>query len=75
MEAKLRAWLESKGKTKSAQRIGAVNSPFLGKHFSSFSTIKKPNFNNSSVKAKVCTNHVASNVKDGYTKLFQLSFA
>ncbi|KAL6277907.1 hypothetical protein ACE6H2_021508 [Prunus campanulata] len=31
MEAKLRAWLESRGKTKSAQRIQAFNSPLLGK--------------------------------------------
>ncbi|CAK7333867.1 unnamed protein product [Dovyalis caffra] len=44
MEEKLRAWLESKGKTKTAQRIGAYGSPFPA------SSIKKPNY--SSAKAK-----------------------
>ncbi|GFY80958.1 ATP binding microtubule motor family protein [Actinidia rufa] len=39
MEAKLRAWLESKGKTKSAQRMGAFGSPFLS---NALSSAKKP---------------------------------
>ncbi|KAL5549960.1 hypothetical protein UlMin_000136 [Ulmus minor] len=60
MEAKLQAWLESKGKTKSAQRVRALNSPFLGRTSHS---VKKINFNNSSVKAKVVTNRGASHVK------------
>ncbi|XP_027351286.1 LOW QUALITY PROTEIN: kinesin-like protein KIN-10B [Abrus precatorius] len=38
MEAKLRAWLESKGKTKSAQRPGAFNSPLVKKTPSSIIT-------------------------------------
>ncbi|XP_010111461.2 kinesin-like protein KIN-10B isoform X2 [Morus notabilis] len=65
MEAKLRAWLESKGKTKSAQRIGALNSSFVGKSSTTYSSIMKPNFNNSSVKAKVSANRIAYNAKDG----------
>lgn len=70
MEEKLRAWLESKGKTKSAQKFGALNSPFMGKNSTS---VKKPGFNNSSVKAKVASNRGACNEKEGYKKLIQLS--
>ncbi|XP_058109683.1 kinesin-like protein KIN-10C isoform X2 [Magnolia sinica] len=61
MEAKLRAWLESKGKTQSAQRIGAANSPFMGKTPASVSSSKKPNLIRSSTK--VSTNQRVSNVK------------
>ncbi|KAK7339640.1 hypothetical protein VNO77_20318 [Canavalia gladiata] len=51
MEAKLRAWLESKGKTKSAQRLGAFNSPLLKKTPSSIITPAKRSITfNSSVK-------------------------
>ena len=66
MEEKLRAWLESKGKTKSINRIQALNSPLLG------SSVKKTNFHYSSVKAKVSTNRVASKAKEGYRKLVEL---
>ncbi|PQQ06867.1 kinesin-like protein KLP2 [Prunus yedoensis var. nudiflora] len=64
MEAKLRAWLESRGKTKSAQRIQAFDSPLLGKTPSSFANVKKPTINLSSVKAKVMTNRSACNAKE-----------
>ena len=47
MEAKLQAWLESKGKTKSAQRMGPFASRFLGKTPSSISSVKKLNYNSS----------------------------
>ncbi|TKY66030.1 Kinesin protein KIF22-B [Spatholobus suberectus] len=51
MEAKLRAWLESKGKTKSAQRLGAFNSPLPKKTPSSIITPAKRSITfNSSVK-------------------------
>ncbi|KAK6943653.1 Kinesin motor domain [Dillenia turbinata] len=45
MEAKLRIWLESKGKTKSAQRIGGFGSPFLRKTPGSVSSLRKPGVN------------------------------
>ncbi|XP_021687674.2 kinesin-like protein KIN-10B isoform X1 [Hevea brasiliensis] len=57
MEAKLRAWLESKGKTKSAQRNGACASPFP------VSSIKQPTYQ-STVKAKVNSNRGPSNAKE-----------
>ncbi|XP_015582785.1 kinesin-like protein KIN-10B isoform X2 [Ricinus communis] len=57
MEAKLRAWLESKGKIKSAQRIGAYGSPFPA------SSIKKSNYQ-SSVKAKGNSNRDISDAKE-----------
>ncbi|XP_012568995.1 kinesin-like protein KIN-10B isoform X2 [Cicer arietinum] len=49
MEAKLRAWLESKGKTKSSQRLGVFNSPLVKKTPSSIIPFAKRsvNFNNS----------------------------
>ncbi|GMP50790.1 hypothetical protein CsSME_00017269 [Camellia sinensis var. sinensis] len=65
MEAKLCAWLESKGKTKSAQKMGAFGSPFVIKTPSSMHSAKKPSaHNNSSAKQKPNTNHCASNVKE-----------
>ncbi|XP_022747133.1 kinesin-like protein KIN-10B [Durio zibethinus] len=42
-EAKLQAWLESKGKTKGAQRIGPFASRYLRKTPSSISSVKKLN--------------------------------
>nr|KYP74285.1 Kinesin-like protein KIF22 [Cajanus cajan] len=51
MEAKLRAWLESKGKTKSAQRLGSFNSPLVKKTPSCIVTPAKRSITfNSSVK-------------------------
>ncbi|XP_060957842.1 kinesin-like protein KIN-10B isoform X1 [Cannabis sativa] len=61
MEEKLRAWLESKGKSKSANKFGALNSPFMGKNSTS---VKKPSFCNSSLKAKVATKRGAYNEND-----------
>ncbi|XP_059463167.1 kinesin-like protein KIN-10B [Corylus avellana] len=66
MEAKLRAWLESKGKTKSAQRFGAFNSPFMGKTPSSVSSVKKPSIFRSSVKAKASTNRGVCEAKERF---------
>ncbi|KAG6769471.1 hypothetical protein POTOM_025109 [Populus tomentosa] len=56
MEEKLRTWLESRGKTKSAQRIDAYGSPIPP------SSIKKPNY--SSAKAKVNTYRNTCNAKE-----------
>jgi kinesin family member 22 len=42
MEAKLRAWLESKGKTKSIQRMNGIFSPTASKTPSSISQMKQP---------------------------------
>ncbi|XP_048319634.2 kinesin-like protein KIN-10B [Ziziphus jujuba] len=56
MEAKLRAWLESKGKTKGAQRVGAFNSPCVGKTSSSIGTLKKRGASRSSAKDRVINN-------------------
>lgn len=58
MEEKLRTWLESRGKTKSAQRIDAYGSPFPP------SSIKKPNY--SSAKAKVNTYRNTCDAKERY---------
>ncbi|XP_048607713.1 kinesin-like protein KIN-10B isoform X2 [Brassica napus] len=46
MEAKLQAWLESKGKTKSAHRMMAIRSPLIGTN--------QPSFSQSSVKKLGC---------------------
>ncbi|XP_050381934.1 kinesin-like protein KIN-10B isoform X2 [Argentina anserina] len=48
MEAKLHTWLESRGKTKSVQRVQPLSSPFLGKP--PLSSSKKFNINLSSLK-------------------------
>ncbi|GFQ07339.1 kinesin-like protein kif22 [Phtheirospermum japonicum] len=52
MEAKLVAWLESKGKTKSSQRMGLCRSPFLGRTPSSVKPIRKLNTSVHSNKTK-----------------------
>lgn len=65
MEAKLQAWLESKGKTKSAQRMGAFPSSILGKTPKSVSSVKKLNYNSSS-KVNVTAKKAASNAKERY---------
>ncbi|PIN11978.1 Plus-end-directed kinesin ATPase [Handroanthus impetiginosus] len=51
MEAMLLAWLESKGKTKSAQRMGPCRTPFLGKTPSSVKSPRKLNACTSETKA------------------------
>ncbi|KAJ0087970.1 hypothetical protein Patl1_31870 [Pistacia atlantica] len=61
MEAKLRAWLESKGKTKSSQRMAAFASPFQGKAPTSSA---KKTMNYSSTKVKASTNQGTSIAKD-----------
>ncbi|KAF5737166.1 kinesin-like protein KIF22 isoform X2 [Tripterygium wilfordii] len=66
MEAKLRAWLESKGKTKSAQRSCAFGSPLPGKTPKPVSYIKKTN-NHSSVKGHAATHQGAP--KERYRSL------
>ncbi|XWS43719.1 hypothetical protein CRYUN_Cryun16bG0127700 [Craigia yunnanensis] len=63
MEAKLQAWLESEGKTKSAQRMGPFASRFQGKTPSSISSVKKLNYN-SSYKVKSSAKEGVSNAKD-----------
>ncbi|XP_009798701.1 kinesin-like protein KIN-10B [Nicotiana tabacum] len=63
MEAKLRAWLESKGKTKSAQRIGAFDSPFTIKTPNSICSTKKLSLFESSSKHKFISKQGASSIK------------
>ncbi|XP_065854225.1 kinesin-like protein KIN-10B [Euphorbia lathyris] len=58
MEVKLQAWLESKGKTKSAQKIGGLVSPQLP-----VSSTKKPNYQNQ-IKAKINSHWAPSNAKE-----------
>ncbi|KAH9613420.1 hypothetical protein KSS87_003763 [Heliosperma pusillum] len=53
MEAKLKVWLESKGKTKGPRRVEAFGSPFFLKTPDHGSSIKKPFVQTSSVKNKV----------------------
>lgn len=65
MEAKLQAWLESKGKTKSLQRLRACGSPFLGQSPGSISSVKKSNYLNAE-NAKPTTNQAISKAKKGY---------
>ncbi|XP_062231581.1 kinesin-like protein KIN-10C [Phragmites australis] len=52
MEAKLRAWLESKGKTKSIQRMDGLFSPISSKTPSSMSHMKQPASSRISSRAK-----------------------
>ncbi|XVF55284.1 hypothetical protein PTKIN_Ptkin06aG0024500 [Pterospermum kingtungense] len=62
MEAKLQAWLESKGKTKTP-RMGPFASRFQGKTPTSISSVKKLNYK-SSCKVKTCAKQGVSNAKD-----------
>ncbi|EES18348.1 hypothetical protein BDA96_09G172000 [Sorghum bicolor] len=52
MEAKLRAWLESKGKTKSIQRMDGLLSPIASKTPLSMSHMKQPTSSRISCRAK-----------------------
>ncbi|KAG2618807.1 kinesin-like protein KIN-10C isoform X3 [Panicum virgatum] len=52
MEAKLRAWLESKGKTKSIQRMDGLFSPIAGKTPFSVSHMKQPASSRVSCRSK-----------------------
>ncbi|TXG58612.1 hypothetical protein EZV62_016441 [Acer yangbiense] len=64
MEAKLQAWLESKGKTKSARRMAApFSSPIVGKTPTSVSSLKKTNYR-SSTNLKNSTNQGVSKTKE-----------
>ncbi|KAJ7950323.1 Kinesin-like protein [Quillaja saponaria] len=75
MKAKLEAWLESKGKTKSSQRIGSINSPFLGKTPNSLSCAKKLSVFRNSVKGRTPINNASSNVKErAFTVAFRNLF-
>ncbi|KAG5377508.1 hypothetical protein IGI04_042104 [Brassica rapa subsp. trilocularis] len=55
MEAKLQAWLESKGKTKSSHRMVAIRSPLMGTNQSSISrsSVKKLGVHRSAVAENV----------------------
>lgn len=66
MAAKLRAWLESKGKTKSSQRLGAFNSPLVIKTPSSIITSAKRSvtFNNSVKGGRTATNQDAQHTNE-----------
>ncbi|XP_056846133.1 kinesin-like protein KIN-10B isoform X2 [Raphanus sativus] len=57
MEAKLQAWMESKGKTKSSHRMMAIRSPLMGTNQSSISqsSVKKLGVHRSSVAKNALT--------------------
>ncbi|GAB4833797.1 hypothetical protein Ancab_032046 [Ancistrocladus abbreviatus] len=63
MEAKLRSWLESKGKTKSMQRLGQFGSPLSTRTPGSFSSFRKETYRLGSAKAKT-TNQGAHTKED-----------
>ncbi|XP_060201913.1 kinesin-like protein KIN-10B [Lycium barbarum] len=63
MEAKLRAWLESKGKTKSTQRTGTIDSPFISKTPNSVCSTRKLGLFESSSKQKSIIKQGASSIK------------
>lgn len=63
MEAKLRAWLESKGKTKSAQRMAVRGTPIVSKTPTSAHLVKKT-INHSCRKVKISPNHDTSNAAE-----------
>ncbi|CAI9098230.1 OLC1v1034840C1 [Oldenlandia corymbosa var. corymbosa] len=62
MEVKLRDWLESKGKTTSAQRIGLFGSPMARKTPKSICDLRKSNAGWSSVKHKIPGNKGCSSI-------------
>ncbi|XP_057436970.1 kinesin-like protein KIN-10B [Lotus japonicus] len=66
MEAKLRAWLESKGKAKSSQKLGAFNSPLPKKTPSSIITSAKRSvtFNSSVKEGRTATNQDAKHTNE-----------
>ncbi|KAK7255824.1 hypothetical protein RIF29_29247 [Crotalaria pallida] len=67
MEAKLRAWLESKGKTKSSQRLGAFNSPLVKKTPSSIITTsakRSVTFDSSVKGGRTANNQGAQHTKE-----------
>lgn len=55
MEEKLRAWLDSKGKTKSTKRIGGLASPCASKTPIPMTSVKKRNLFQNSGKAACAT--------------------
>ncbi|XP_073008511.1 kinesin-like protein KIN-10C isoform X2 [Typha latifolia] len=63
MEAKLRAWLESKGKAKSIQRMGGLFSPSQGKTPTSLSYSKQPGSVRSSAKTSTMDQSVSKSKK------------
>lgn len=67
MEAKLRAWLESKGKTKSAHRMAVRGTPIVSKTPTSVCSAKKT-INHSCRKVKASPKQDASNAEDRYRK-------
>ena len=65
MEAKLKAWLESKGKTKSSQRLVAFSSPCLRKTPKSINSAKRSVTFGSSVKrGETSMNKDAERIKE-----------
>ncbi|KAI4356474.1 hypothetical protein L6164_000496 [Bauhinia variegata] len=64
MEAKLRAWLESKGKTKSSQRLGPLKSPCWRQTPKSIISAKRSITHNGSVKGISTTNQEAAYTKE-----------
>ncbi|CAH9050415.1 unnamed protein product [Cuscuta epithymum] len=65
MEAKLHAWLESKGKTKSAHKSKVFESPLTSKTPNSLSSLKWADAYPSSSKPQLFSNHGASRLKQG----------
>ena len=63
MDAKLRTWLESKGKTYGSQRMGVVGSPSFTRTPGSASSMRGPGAHHGSVKTKAANNGIAA-VKD-----------
>ncbi|KAG8376896.1 hypothetical protein BUALT_Bualt09G0111800 [Buddleja alternifolia] len=63
MEAKLLAWLESKGKAKSSQRMGLCNSPFPGRTPTSVKPTRKLNTCMRSNETKAVRDQSVSNTK------------
>ncbi|KAK2972374.1 hypothetical protein RJ640_014432, partial [Escallonia rubra] len=64
MEAKLQAWLESKGKTKSNKKVGALGSPFFSRTPSSVKSTKKVDTWQRSAKAKAVSKQWISDLAE-----------